>query len=372
MAADALAQEPSESNARGAPLAESESGSRAPSDPSVDGGPPDAVARFAASVAYRGLGTLRRLVETRQVTMLGLSSLWSQVNWWTGWQIRRRSKRLGVVEQQLQKGVDRSDSIAKGIDGDADRTSFVELLRSAADGRLSRRIGRRPEPAVDLISTGVISGDVARVRVSRHHYDDAPSTSSLSLGVLVALSDARPSYPLHRAVASTAVTIVIGLLGSLVFREPSWLLHVGVQSAATAQVLDGKVEALVAVLLLVPGFSLTLIRFPSRTSISGRLRFAGRLQVYATTAGLLVWAGVVAATGTNTTSADQVAWAVWAGRGAFVTSAVCAIWIWLAWALHGRCHLKPKRSARFVDGRVTAAGGTRGADAHFDLRGQSR
>ncbi len=326
----------------------------------------DSLARFAGSIAYRGLGGLVDIVEQRRAIATGLTQQWKDLNSETESELSDRADELrkeGAALADLRSRTQLLVARANGTVGRADVALSGELEDFLEPDDLDAAGDQAVPPAapLSLLSTGVISGDVARVRVSRHHYKDSSASDPSVLELLVALSDERPSYGGRRVIVSVVISGLIAVLGCLLFEQPGWILAFDGAQARSDDVLGGKVEPVVAVLLLVPGFTLTLINFPARTSLPGRLRFAGRMQVYATSGLLFGWAGVLAATASGRTSSHQLDWAVATGRAVFAMSLVCAGWVFVAWNRHQQCHRHPKGVDEFLRGSVGKV------DAHFDL-----
>lgn len=103
------------------------------------------------------------------------------------------------------------------------------------------------------------------------------------------IQDASGSRPGSVVTYVASVVAIAYLVGALLFSSPfPWTGDGGLSSRAT-------IDAVIAVLLLVPGFLYTRLDLPHRNSIIGQLRTLPRLVAHVTIAGVAVFASTIAA-----------------------------------------------------------------------------
>jgi hypothetical protein len=234
-----------------------------------------------------------------------------------------------------------------------------------------------PVLSVRLVG-GVVPGqEVARLRVNRPKDERRPAPRPQSLDVWATVSDESRPYARSALLPPVGLAALVYAIGTLLFNALGWPVRVRDLAASVAH---ASPDAIVAVLLLIPGFALTQLRTPHPTSVPGMLGRPSRVFVVAAI-GILCFTAVVVAgeVGNVTGSADP--WLVlFAFRLAFGVFATWSVWAGLAWALRGRYVLRPKGLRDLFDPWPTRGRGPIGyfaydrkdPDALFDLTRPNR
>jgi hypothetical protein len=172
------------------------------------------------------------------------------------------------------------------------------------------------------------------------------------MDVWVTMSDEALPYAATMLLPPLGLFAFVWLFGALLFESAFWLTSYSLADGVRAGVLDRPADALAAILLLIPGIAMTLVRMPRTSSVRARLRRAARAQVYTAVATLSVCATVVATrAGSDPTERLDLLLVLRVLRGAGWMFAAWIAWSVCAWALRGTFVWMPKGLSRDIAAR---------------------
>jgi hypothetical protein len=306
-----------------------------PDDEGCGTGPTD---RYVAAVAYAGLGAAKSVFTERGASIRGLSAQWEheKISARTATRLRSLADQIDAASSEIAALRNHAKALAATPTPLA--APDVAALGEGLDRVLSRlEPARRSRTSADrhFLTEEVATGQVARVRVNRQHHRANPDAAVTRLDLWVALTDDHSLYGVRHIIVSLLCVLAIWLVGALALDSATWFswglpwfLPESTFDAGRPKTLDNKSEAVVAVLLLVPGFALTLLKLPDRTSVLSPLRLAARAQAYCIAGLLGLWAAVIAATNSEDASEWSMIWVCRAGQWVLLVAAV-----WLAWSV---------------------------------------
>ncbi len=316
--------------------------------------------RFVAGRALAALAELEAVVEVQARAAVEMEDRWRSAPAWT---ITRAVARLGAVIWEARNRLDEARKCLEGllvedpddpdgVDEPDDPASVGASEMRAAD--LSRALVAVADAMEDpLLGFQVVSADlpgqeVARIGVNQPKVASRAAPRPQLLDVWATVSDEAQPYGVSSLLPPIGLTVFVYLVGALLFDAVFWPWHI--RGTLDESVLGGTADAIVAVLLLVPGFAVTQMRLPARRSVSGLLRRPGRVFVIAAVVMLSLSAIVVAVqvgrtpaqAGSAGSDSSHPYLVLWTFRGAMYVFLVWSAWALVAWGLRGRNVWRPK------------------------------
>jgi hypothetical protein len=325
---------------------------------------------YEATEARAALESLRSLAGRQRQRADGLRARWSRASSRLFvWQVGELGASAAALQQAADAAIARADELARLTsplpargEGTADGPSSgavagrARALLEALDG-VAAAAGD-PRLGLHLVGDDPPGQDVGRIRVNRPLLASAPHSEAKTLDVWVTMSDEALPYATSMLLPPLALFTFIWLFGALLFESASWMYSYSLPAGVDAHVLDRPADALAAILLLIPGIAMTLVRMPKPTSVRARLRRAARSQVYTAVAVLSVCATVVATrAGSDATERLDLLLVLRVLRGAGWIFLAWIVWSVCAWALRGTFVWMPKGLSREIAARRPVAAG---------------
>ena len=337
--------------------------------------------RFAVAHARAALRTIERITAQQLSGADDLQARWAQVDTRASvWQLdrfRARIERLNEVTTVAAHHVgglaESPTAVADGgaVDAAAAALARVVAVMDDVDDR---------DLDLHLASEDLPGRDAGRIRVNRPFLAGAPESEVTAVDVWATLSDEARHYAAGVLVPPLGLLAMVWIFGAFLLRSATWPFTYPIGAGFADQVLGRQADALVAVLLLIPGISLAQIDQPTATSVRGSLRRIARWEVYTAVIVLSISAIVVAtSTGVESGTRSDLRLVVWTLRGAASVFVVWLVWSLAAWRLRGRYVWRPKGVSRLL-GRGRRGPRLvrylrydhKGVDAEFDLADPGR
>jgi hypothetical protein len=267
---------------------------------------------------------------------------------------RARADALVVLTSPLDGDARRSGGWRAGVRLSDDRDGEVVAAAQDLADALGEVASAASDPRLDLHLSGddAPGNDVGRVRVNRPLLTAAPGAEARAVDVWVTMADEAMPYAASVLLPPVALFAFLWLFGALLFEAVDWMYSYSLADGVRGDILDRQADALAAILLLIPGIAMSLVRMPRASSVRARLRRASRAQVYTAVAVLSVAAIVVATrAGSDTTERLDLLLILRVLRGAAWILLAWIVWSVCAWALRGLFVWVPKGLSRDIADR---------------------
>jgi hypothetical protein len=251
-------------------------------------------------------------------------------------------ERLGAARQQL------GDLVAclRRHDGDLPPSRVRGATAAVRDA-----IGAMEHPLLTrrLVSSELTGREVGRLRLDRSVMAAPAGSRARTLEVWATVSDESRPYA-HGAIGPPlGMAVLVYLAGALLFDALAWPFHVA--RLVDETIASRQADAVVGVLLLIPGFALTQFKLPDRWSVSGWLHRPGHLFVLVAIVTLGVTSIVVATQvgGGPESSSTHPHIVLWTFRAALGVFGVCTLWATVAALLRKWYSWRPKGLRSLLD-----------------------
>jgi hypothetical protein len=314
---------------------------------------------YEATEAGEALGSLRALAAEQLSRAGDMRARWSGVSSRLfGWQARDLEDSADALMRAVAAAGACAADLARitsplsvpGATGEGDVRALARALVDALDDVAAAAA----DPLLDVHLSGddAPGHDVGRIRVNRPALRAAAHAEAKAMDVWVTMSDEALPYAASMLLPPLGLFAFVWLFGALLFESAFWMTSYSLADGVRAGVLDRPADALAAILLLIPGIAMTLVRMPKTSSVRARLRRAARSQVYTAVATLGVCATVIATrAGSDPTERLDLLLVLRVFRGAGWIFAAWIAWSVCAWALRGTFVWMPKGLSRDVAAR---------------------
>lgn len=316
----------------------------------------DIVARKLAYIASQAAPALDRIDAVADQQNRAADELEARSGW--------ASTRL---VKQLFRGLRTVATTARGLIGQArdDLGALLDCLRQddirpvqveQATAAMRDTIGAMEHPllARRLVSSELTGREIGRIRLSRSRGTSPTGVRPRMLEVWATMTDEARPYALAAIGPPVGLAILVYLAGALLFDAATWPFHV---ARLTGEVTANReADAIVAVLLLIPGFALTQLKLPDRWSVSGRLHRPGHFFVMVAIVTLGA-TSIVVATQVGGLTAIHPHILLWTLRTALAVFVICSLWATLAAVLRKRYSWRPKGLRVLLGAQPTVSSG---------------
>jgi hypothetical protein len=313
---------------------------------------------YEATEAWEALQSLRALAAEQRSRASDMRMRWSGVSSRLfGWQARDLEDSADALLTAVAAASACAEDLARLTsplsvvreqgEGDGDVRALAQALVDALDGVTAAAA----DPLLDVHLSGddAPGHEVGRIRVNRPVLRAAAHVEAKAMDVWVTMSDEALPYAASMLLPPLGLFAFVWLFGALLFESVFWMTSYSLADGVRAGVLDRPADALAAILLLIPGIAVTLVRMPKTSSVRARLRRAARTQVYTAVATLGVCATVVATrAGSDPTERLDLLLVLRVLRGAGWVFAAWIAWSVCAWAVRGTFVWMPKGLSRDI------------------------